>query len=206
VPTWLSTILIALATTVVTQYALAPRLEARKRRMLAAHEWRDQFNAGLLTIETAAARLQTIDVPDGASTTVRSAVQQERQRWLAQIDEASRYLVDHLEQYALRYIDWGGLQALAIKYAFMTRTVWISDRSQDRRVELVHRLAEPARSIFFTYWWNRFRGTPRDVHKLCDLMEELAGPQEFAWWVTRMRKIGKHEENKRAAQQARSST
>lgn len=204
-PTWLSTILIALATTVVTQYALAPRLEARKRRVLAAHEWRDQFSASLLTIVTAAGRLQTMEVPDGASATVRSAIERDRQRWLEQIDEASRHLVDHMERYALGYIGWGGYRDLAIRYAFLTRAVWVSDRLQAHRVELIRRLGEPVQSIFFAHWWNRLGQQARDVHKLYDLMEELAGPQKVAWGMTKMRKIGKREEDKRAARQARSS-
>jgi hypothetical protein len=103
-PFWLATVLVALATTVVLNVTVGPRLEARNRRIQAAHRSRDQFSASVSTILAATDRLQGVDYPDKMSPTVRAALQAERDRWITQINDTTQYLIDNLELYALGYI------------------------------------------------------------------------------------------------------
>ncbi|MER7956459.1 hypothetical protein [Streptomyces sp. NPDC096030] len=93
----------ALVTTVGTGWLVLPRLEARKRRIMDAHQARDKFLATMLRISSAGSRLQAVQEPaadDTAWTPVmRERFGEERARWVKQLDEATEWMVDHLETF-----------------------------------------------------------------------------------------------------------
>jgi hypothetical protein len=94
----------ALVTTIATGVLVIPRLEARKRRIQEAHTARDTFNSSLLTIISACNRLQSLPLPAAydpdCTEVVRARLAAERERWMQQMDDATRWLIDHVETYA----------------------------------------------------------------------------------------------------------
>jgi hypothetical protein len=90
----------ALITTLIVGVTVLPRLEARNKKIAAAHAARDQFSTSVFTILAACGRLQAIALPAGASHAVSEAIGRERRRWLDQIDEATRFMIDNVEQFA----------------------------------------------------------------------------------------------------------
>jgi len=79
----------------------------------------------------------------------------ERERSELQVDEATAYLFDNIEFFAMTYPGALGLRELAMEYATTSRLVWISNRSLARKVELLQSLSAPIEVIFFGYWWKR---------------------------------------------------
>ncbi|MFJ8364457.1 hypothetical protein [Streptomyces sp. NPDC093984] len=102
------TIVVAAVTAVVTTTAtgliVAPRLEARRKRLVEVHAARDAFGAHMLQIISACVHLQNIQLPpadDPAWTPVlRERLAGERERWWQQIDDATRWLIDNVATYA----------------------------------------------------------------------------------------------------------
>ena len=92
----------ALVTTIATGVFVIPRLEARKRRIQEAHTARDTFNSSLLTIISACNRLQSLPLPAAddpdCTEVVRARLAAERERWMQQLDDATRWLIDHVER------------------------------------------------------------------------------------------------------------
>ncbi|OKH91521.1 hypothetical protein [Streptomyces uncialis] len=169
-PNWLTTVMIAAVTATVaatlTGLLAAPRLEARNRRLQALQLERELFGAATLKIWMYASRLRKLTPPDGS----RSSLEGDRSRWLAEIDAASRTLVDCIAP--LTYI--GPIGRLALRYALSLRGVWLSGRSDAAKLELVAEMAAAAQKIYFTAAWQRPRRTRHAValERLCDDLVE----------------------------------
>lgn len=163
--TLLAATVTALVTTIATGVLVIPRLEARKRRIQEAHTARDTFNSSLLTIISACTRLQSLPLPAAddpdCTEVVRARLAAERERWMQQLDDATRWLIDHVETYAAGW-PLGELRTMAAHYAAASRMVMISERSEEAKVELLAELAGPVQGIYFTYVWNRARNYRRD--------------------------------------------
>ncbi|MEU2500264.1 hypothetical protein ACPCC5_27290 [Streptomyces pseudogriseolus] len=155
----------ALVTTVATGVLVIPRLEARKRRIQEAHTARDTFNSNLLKIISACARLQSLPLPAAddpdCTEVVRVRLAAERERWMQQLDDATRWLIDHVETYAAGW-PLGELRTMAAHYAAASRMVMISERPEETKAELLAELAAPVQGIYFTYAWNRARNYRTD--------------------------------------------
>ncbi|MFB7932860.1 hypothetical protein ACFC4C_27535 [Streptomyces sp. NPDC056039] len=155
----------ALVTTIATGVLVIPRLEARKRRIQEAHIARDTFNSTLLTIISACNRLQSLPLPapddPDCTEVMRARLAAERERWMQQLDEATRWLIDHVETYAAGW-PLGELRIMAAQHAAASRMVMISERPEETKVELLAELAGPVQGIYFTYVWNRARNYGRD--------------------------------------------
>ncbi|WP_406388286.1 hypothetical protein [Streptomyces sp. NBC_00887] len=156
------TIMIALATALVTTvgtgWLVMPRLEARKRRIMDAHQARDRFLATMLRILSASGRLQKFEAPnpdDAAWTPVmRERVEAERARWVKQLDEATEWMVDNVETYAVSWpTDF--LRGLIGTYVPYARAVMISEREDDRKAELLEWLTTPVWEVFGSRGWQR---------------------------------------------------
>lgn len=155
--TLISAVITALVTTVAVNYLVVPRLEARNRRIQAAHIARDRFSDSVFSILGAAVRLLGVEIPDDANEELHEALSQERRRWLGQIDEATRYLVDNIEAFAFTYIGALDFRDLVIAYAGNARMVWISQRSEQAKLRLLLDLTSPVQNIYFAAWWRRRR-------------------------------------------------
>ncbi|MGW0842122.1 hypothetical protein ACWD26_18495 [Streptomyces sp. NPDC002787] len=166
----------ALVTTVATGVLVSPRLEARKRRIQEAHIARDTFSASLLTIISACARLQSLPLPapddPDCTDVVRARLAAERERWMQQLDDATRWLIDHVETYSAGW-PLGELRDVAARYAAASRMVMISERSEEAKVELLAKLAAPVQGIYFTYVWNRARNYHRDRASLTTVLAQV---------------------------------
>lgn len=150
---WPTTVPVAVATSFVTTATLAltvgPRLEARNRRIQAAHISRDKFSENVLVILSSCARLQAIQIPSEATPAVRDALREERRRCHEQLDEATAWLADHLHAYALGYVGALGLRKMLIDYAAVTRFIFISPRQEADKLQLIEELTGYVQDIFF---------------------------------------------------------
>lgn len=175
----MKTVLIAVITAVVTTFALsrfAPRLEARSVRIKAAWAARDAFSGHLLTILSATGRLENLD-PDEAAEPLRSRFQGECDRWAAQVEESTRYLIDHVEQYVLTYPSWPlDLHGLMTGSVVAARGLWLSELPLRERARRVNALAEPVQGIFFARKSYRLRHLADDRQRLRELLRAVNEP------------------------------
>ncbi|SEQ88256.1 hypothetical protein SAMN04487983_10093 [Streptomyces sp. yr375] len=176
---WMKTMLIAVITAMVTTFALsrfAPRLEARSVRIKAAWAARDAFSGHLLTILSATARLENVN-PDETDEPLRGRMQGECDRWASQVEESTRYLIDHAEQYVLTYpsrpLDLHGLMT---GFVVAARGVWLSELPLQERARRVGALAAPVQGIFFTKKSYRVLHLADDRQRLRELLRAVNEP------------------------------
>ncbi|QSS91298.1 hypothetical protein [Streptomyces sp. M54] len=161
-PSWITSILLAAATTLFIGLVVNPRLEARKPRIEAknnqkrvAWEARAEFSKRVLTILSACGRLQESAVPPSLAETrpaLAERLDAERQRWLAQLDEATRYLVDNMELFALGYAT-DRLRRIVGQFVVHARAVVLSDRPVEKQIERLTALTGPIQNLFFVPRW-----------------------------------------------------
>ena len=77
------------------------------------------------------------------------SVQGERERWISQLDEATRWLVDNWQRYALTYPNALHLQHLMAGYAGAVRGEWLSDQPLEQRVDRIRELTARVQTIYF---------------------------------------------------------
>ncbi|MGW6906828.1 hypothetical protein [Streptomyces sp. NPDC054940] len=162
-PSWTSDILLAAVTTLFIGLFVNPRIEARKpgieaknNRKRLAHEARAEFSKRVVTILSACGRLQGTEVPPTLAETrpaLAERLEAERQRWLDQIDEATRYLVDNMELFALTY-GTDRLRNMVGKFVFHARAVMISERTVETKAKQLTALTAPIHTLFFTSRWH----------------------------------------------------
>jgi hypothetical protein len=162
-PSWTSSILLAAATTLFIGLFVNPRIEARKPRIEArnnakrlAYEARAEFSKRVLTILSACGRLRGTEVPPSLAETrpaLAERLEAERQRWIDQLDEASRYLVDNLELFAFGYAT-ARFRRIVGEFVVHSRAVVLSDRPIEKQVERLTALAAPIQNLFFASRWH----------------------------------------------------
>lgn len=158
----------------VTGRYISPSLEARNRRKQAGHQVRDKVSQSLITIMSASGQLQNTEPPEAATDTVRAALENERDRWRQQLDDATRYLVDNVAHFALTYPDTR-LMALATRYIASARMLMISDRTEAEKLRHLRELTEP---FFLMYFAHRRR--PLKFVEANQLLEERLDALEAA--------------------------
>ncbi|MGW3118515.1 hypothetical protein ACWDBW_15490 [Streptomyces sp. NPDC001107] len=162
-PSWISTILLAALTTLFIGLFINPRIEARKPRIEAknnhkrlAHEAHAEFAKRVLTILSACGRLQGTAVPPSLAETrpvLAERLEAERQRWIDQLDEATRYLVDNTELLDLTY-RYDRTRRMAGVFVARARAVVISERTIEAKAERLIALTTPVHTHFFASRWN----------------------------------------------------
>lgn len=94
VPPWVWTILIAIVTTVVVEYAAKPRLEARKARLLRD---RTQIDEVIFAMQGLAMQLGgLLTVPTGATTPLQFAIYTEQVKEISAAASAARTAISRL--------------------------------------------------------------------------------------------------------------
>ena len=176
---WMKTVVIAVVTALGTTFAVsrfAPRLEARSVRIKTAWTARDTFSGHILTILSATARLENLN-PEEAAEPLRGRMQGECDRWDGQVEESTRYLIDHAEQYVLTYPSKPmDLHQLLIGFVIAARGVWLSEQPVGERARRVHELAAPVQDIFFAKTTHRLRHLADDRRRLQELLREINEP------------------------------
>ncbi|WP_210582009.1 hypothetical protein [Streptomyces sp. GESEQ-4] len=177
-PGTLWTILVAAVTAVVTAIAtglfVTPRLDARKKRIEEAHAARDTFNTHLQAVLSACTRLQLLPPDDPAWTPVlRERLTGERERWLQQLDDATRWMVDHVETYAGSWVMRQHID-FAVGYASNARMLMLSEREESTKLELLAALTLPVQRQFFGFWWSRVRHYVDDHRTFAETLAHLA--------------------------------
>ncbi|MFF4978281.1 hypothetical protein [Streptomyces sp. NPDC001083] len=176
-PSWGTTALISIVTSVLTLIVagryVSPLLEVRNRRFQAKMQTREKFSASMMDILSAVTHLLVAPVAPEASDTVRAALREERARWRTQVDEATTYLTDHAVQLLLAY-QGNKIPTMAVRYSADMRGVWISDRSEDRKLALLRDATQHCHTLFFDsplYMLKRARA----AQQLERLLDELEG-------------------------------
>ncbi|MFE1923431.1 hypothetical protein ACFW91_12775 [Streptomyces asoensis] len=171
-PNWLIALLVAvvtaLATTLVSSVTILPRLEARNRKIQAGHQDRERFGQAVLTVLTCSARLTNLVIPDDASPVVREALIGEGERWRQKIDAATKDLADSIAP--LSYI-WF-LKDVALRFALVSRLVWISERSESAKLSVLLELSGSVQGLFFAAWWRRPKRA-KCMRHLVQIMDDL---------------------------------
>ncbi|MFE5957037.1 MULTISPECIES: hypothetical protein [Streptomyces] len=181
-PSWGTTALIAIATSLLTLIVsgryVSPLLEVRNRRFQAKMQARERFQADMLTVMSAATRLLAAPIPTDATESVRSALRGERQRWQDQIDEATKRLADRFEEVAFSYAQSRTLTTVAVRYSGNVRMVWISDRSEERKLTALRDTTQRCHTLLFdspVLLLQRARAG-RDLDRLLDELEAQPEP------------------------------
>lgn len=178
-PGTLWTILVAAVTAVVTAIAtglfVTPRLDARKKRIGEAHAARDTFNTQLGVVLAACTRLQLLPADNPAWTPVlRERLTGERERWLQQLDDATRWMVDRVETYAGSWVLHQHINS-AVEYAGYARMLMLSEREESTKLELLAALTLPVQRQFFGFWWSRVRHCVDDQRTFAETVARLTG-------------------------------
>ncbi|MEU3501581.1 hypothetical protein ABZ726_12665 [Streptomyces hundungensis] len=150
----------ALVTTTATGLIVTPRMEARKKRLGEVHSARDAFSTHMTTVVSACTRLLNMPAladDDAAWTpTMRERLGAERARWLQQIDDATRWMIDNVATYAGSW-PMRGLIEFATAYAANARMVVLSEREEIAKLRHLVDLTLPVQRQFFGWPWARAR-------------------------------------------------
>ncbi|MDN3029415.1 hypothetical protein [Streptomyces sp. S.PB5] len=176
-----STLALTAVTAVVaataTGLVVTPRLDARKKRIGEAHTARDTFGTHLITVLATCTLLEQtpLDVPDWTPV-LRDRMKGERERWLQQLDDATRWMVDNVAVYAgswplQRHKDF------AVSYAASARGVVLSERDEATKRELLLALTTPVQRQFFGFWWTRARHFAADQQAFSATLARLNSEQ-----------------------------
>ncbi|MFJ9358845.1 hypothetical protein [Streptomyces mirabilis] len=76
----------------------------------------------------------------------------ERDRWLDQLHEATRYMVDNIETFGLSYATERGRDIVG-RFVTHARGIVLSERALETKAERLTALAGPVQNIFFTRRW-----------------------------------------------------
>ncbi|GHD76389.1 hypothetical protein GCM10010317_092860 [Streptomyces mirabilis] len=138
---------------------------------------RERFQANMQILLSAVMKLLAAPVPPEASETVRTALREERVRSRAHVDEATKCLADDFVQLLFAYAG-SRLPDLAVRYASNARGVWISDRSEDRKLTALRDATQHCHALFFDsplYARQRARSW-RELERLLDVLEAPQAP------------------------------
>ncbi|WP_103509672.1 hypothetical protein [Streptomyces sp. SM13] len=181
-PPWGTTALIAIVTSLLTLIVsgryVSPLLEVRNRRFQAKMQARERFQADMLTIMSATTRLLATPIPAETTDALRAALREERLRWRAQIDDATKHLTDHFEEVAFSFAQSRALTETAVRYSGTARMVWISDRAEDRKLNALRDTTQHCHALFFDgplYLVQRARAG-RELERLLDELESPPDP------------------------------
>ncbi|WP_405904089.1 hypothetical protein OG696_35865 [Streptomyces sp. NBC_00656] len=152
---WISSILLSGATALFVGLVVTPRLEVRNKRVRLAHEARDEFSRRVLVILSASARLREMSIPEALAERRPALVEKlraERERWVDQLDDVTRYMVGNMETFGLSYATERG-RDLVGRFVTHSRAFMLSERAVETKAERLAALAGPIQNIFFTRRW-----------------------------------------------------
>jgi hypothetical protein len=163
---------VAIATTIVINLTVGPRLAARGKRIQSWHDSRDKFTESILDLLALCLNLQLVTIPESIEDSRGARVQAERDRWEAQIGEITIWLMDHWQRYVPGYVDMNVLHDLVTRYVADVRGVWISGRPLEDRVRILKDLTEPMQTIFLGRRWRPI-AVSRAIGQLRALLDNL---------------------------------
>lgn len=162
------------------------RVERQKLDRDEAWRSRTQLRDDLLRLEKLATKLLAIQPEDGMSAVVRTSLMTERDRWLQRIDDISMRLSDEGEDAALTYINSVmNTPGVVIRCIANVRMVWLSERTESRKLELINGIAAGLRSLLFLGKIATARNMQTNHAKLMALLNEIDGqvtdPMRVEW-------------------------
>ena len=176
---WVNSVLVpigvSLATGALTGLTVGPRLAARGRRIQAAHDDRDRFGDSVLDILALCGNLEKVQIESDLPDSLSSRLQDERDRWIGQIDEITIWLVDHWQRVALGYSKRLDVMSLVARYVAAARGLWLSDRPLDQRVRMLRELTGHIQTIYFTRRWRVIPIISQEITELRTKLDALEG-------------------------------
>jgi hypothetical protein len=166
---------VSVVTALAVGLTVGPRLAARSKRIQAANDSRDRFGDSVLDLLVLCGNLERVTIPSAVANPVQSRLQDERDRWIGQIDEITLWLVDHWQHVALGYTGVMGIRELVIRYVADARGLWLSGRPLEERVRLLREMTEPVQTIFFARRWRVVSKVPGEVARLRAMLDVLDG-------------------------------
>lgn len=139
----------AIGVAVATNWTVGPRLEARNREIQAAHIAREELGTQLRAILSACTRLRSAQIPASVAPAVQAAIRAERGRWRQQLDAATASLIDNFESFALTFRGQMGIRDMGIRTVGAMRFVWLSERTEARKLEIIQELAGNLHDFYF---------------------------------------------------------
>ena len=176
---WVTSVLLPIgvsaATVVLIGLTVGPRLAARGKRIQAYYDSRDRFGDSVLDILALCTNLEKVPLSSEITDPVRSRLQDERDRWLSQVDEITTWLVDHWQRVALGYAGPMGVSHLVARYIDDGRGLWLSDRPLEERVRMLRELTEHVQKIYFGRWWRVATVVRQEINELRVKLDLLEG-------------------------------
>lgn len=164
---------------------IAARVERRKIDRNDVWRARLQLRDDLLRLVTLTIKLSEVNPSDDFREPVRTSLVGERERWLRRIDEISQRLIDDGDYVALSYLNLLGVQPLIIRCVGLIRMVWLSDRTEERKLELIQGIAGGLRDVLFIGRLAAARGMQANHARLVALLDEIDGqttePLRIEW-------------------------
>jgi hypothetical protein len=124
----------------VVEYLAKPRMEARKQRILDAHQTRRELQALITTLSIAAGRYLE-RLPEGADSELQEVWEAERERRYEIKRSNVELLADEVPRLVQSYLP--KITADVIAYALCIHAVTLSLRTKDRKAEIVAGFALP---------------------------------------------------------------
>ena len=128
-----------------------------------AAEARRECGKQVLDILALCKDLEGTSATDG---TYSPSLQGERERWIGQLDEATRWLADNWQLFALTYVKVLGLGKLMAEYAGAVRGEWLSNHLLEQRVHRIWELTALVQDIYFAGGLRSARRRPDAIREL----------------------------------------
>lgn len=90
--------------------------------------------------------------PDELPPGTLANLQAERTRWLAGLDDSTRWLLDHSQSFA-QYFRGGLPRSMALQYSMRARITWISAVPEAEKVRYLTEMTERVEVLFFERRW-----------------------------------------------------
>lgn len=116
-----------------------------------------------------------LPTPDDPACTavVRERLAAERERWIRQLDDTTRWVIDNVVTYAAGW-PLDELRSISADCAVQSRMITLSERTEETKVELLGELAAATQNILSTYWWRRVSHHHSDRAQLAAALARLA--------------------------------
>ncbi|MEV1023230.1 hypothetical protein [Streptomyces sp. NPDC050264] len=144
---------------------VVPRLEAPNHRIQAGHQAREGSGVAILTVVVTGSLLGNLTIPQDAAAPVRASLEREGARWRQQLAKATEELADSTAPLSFVFV----LRDVAIRFAFTSRMVWISERDEADKLKALLELPRTAQNLYFSAWWR----LPKRIRSLNHLMRVI---------------------------------
>ena len=149
-------VLTTVVTTLVVEYLVKPRLEARKERILQVFKVRAEFLERVVTMSLAAEAI-LLEPPPDSRQDLRNALQAQRDRQYGRLQDMTQELVDNAGRYGAAF-GWPIMNETLFPYIFCMHGVMLSSRARSVKATVVRAFGKPiVNALEKPPWWRILR-------------------------------------------------